>query len=591
MRLGNPYVIRELRQLHGNRLASVVQGLLLAVCLPCAVFLLPGLLPLLHLASPRLAGLWPPPLLTLVGFHAVLCLLVGTAAATLVFREELQRGTLTQLLLLPQTNRDWLAEKLLAPAAGVVLAWGALIPLYLLAAALGGTGPDVSLATSFAPLLIGLHTLLHGAAGAGIEWLLLERPDRNESLLRDALDSAAVCTLQLIPMGFVATVVFRHVGGLPGSIRVFGVATPAWLLCLLSVGTSEIAPLLAAEALLVRTPAAISRRQKARWAPAFLQLLLVFGVTGLTAPTLLAVAVCALPALMVLTLSLGRRQSSRGGMKLGVRSNHVTLEERLVSWLGARWDNPVFRRDLRFSATHSNIRLSLLTSTAFWALWLIPCAAAWSRPGARVALAGGWTLPDAVLAGLLFLACGTLALAPLTRSSVRNRWDRDGGGLPDGMLTPLSSRDLLQGRLAAATLHAWIGQLPTLVVAVGTLWWSMAHGHWTLLPALLLLTMSAAPTLRVPFGSRIRVIKSLRRKLCDLTTALIFLAEVPTAIYLAIAGPPSGVPEVWVWIIAFSGFGFNAWYLRETWKIRIRTLDFARGLNVQSDGTSKRAVG
>ncbi|HQK94460.1 MAG TPA: hypothetical protein PLD23_13190 [Armatimonadota bacterium] len=193
--------------------------------------------------------------------------------------------------------------------------------------------------------------------------------------------------------------------------------------------------------------------------------------TALTASMAQAGAALALLA-VVSAVGLGSRGRRAAGMLAPPRPARATRSGGLVEWLDRRGQNPVMTLELRRSSrTGSAGAMGLvgfaggLAAVAF-ALGLRPDVSALPVPVCDRTLAGIQKAMQAV-AALVPLVSG-LACSYAVARAANESWTSDDQSRALGavMLTPLSSRAIAEGKLAAAALPAGIGLLASMPIAL-----------------------------------------------------------------------------------------------------------------------------
>lgn len=484
LRLENPFFVREVRQL-GHRPLPVQLVLVALVVLMSASF---GLMVWIRRSNPA------APIQLLVGPHVVLCGFAGAFATDRIFGQEHRRSTLEATLLLPLTALRWLLLRLAFPAYAVALVWLAGVPIYVLAS-LWRIAPFEQLlaASRFGPLLgLGL-----------IPVLLVLPPDYQERVRRSRMSGGVrlrPVDRDLAQRSFLlsALALFAQME----LVSAFTGATRLQLLYTTVVPRGVVAGVVAVLVVLAALLSALSvlspDRGLERWAGRA-RLLAVTALYYIDLGVLLARNWDSVPlwlrgVLLVVVPVLVAALMGRPGRP---KEDRLALEE--VEWLAGRWDNPLLTRDMRVYTRGSALRRAAL----YEAGGLLVLAAVL----VYVVVGRGHGTLTGLAAGMGGLVLFLYPLLLLAESCARpfSAWAREraSGSLELLFLTPLTSREILQGRLLGASFYALTVHCPLLVLYLISAGAVLRGG----ISAGVLAIVSVSPTLAlfaVAFGSAIR---------------------------------------------------------------------------------------
>jgi len=473
MSIDNPFFWLELKR-HRRRRSVVAFRLLAGVGA--------GALWLLAVVG---AGLWlhwweraplRPALFSFHGFvlfHGMACLAAGGYAGDLVFGRDVRRHTLAALQLLPEPPGRFVARRLAFPLWTVAVIWAAAIPLVVVAALLDLTTVSAALRGLLIAGWGGLAALLVTLLGTSGQLALpldpLERRTRGkEDACRGFLViGAAGLTLALAYFSWSA----------PDRWPFFGLRIQSWipgacLTLILGLATASHGRiLLLGELASLRRP-------------------MLLAVTGLTVIYVLAlgafwhglplwgrcITIIGPMALALLDLWQLRkllrpaRDAALPAVTPARKEDPWTEPE--LNWLQARWNNPLLLRDLRASLRPQSLRRKLRNSLIAQPLLFVVFyfLVKWFGTG-FVSGSLTWILMPVFSGGAV----------------AATFWGKEkkSGALPLLLLTPLSSREILAGRLTASVLTV----LPSLTVPflalLGAAGWLATTRFWPAGPAVL----------------------------------------------------------------------------------------------------------
>lgn len=413
---------------------------------------------------------------SLVLLHAAGCLAAGSYGGDLVVGRDVRQKTLPALRLLPMRPEQLVAGKIAFPIYIVGVVWSAGVPLYVLAVLLN--------LASVSEALRGL--LITGWGGLAILALTLlgtsrQTPPPLEAIAKWKRGAESTCRgLLVIGAGILTLMLAIYGWSIPDQWAFFGVRISAWLPgCLL---TGLLASMIArhGRALLADELATSPIPALAGLAVCYLLLLGAFWhglpfwgrCLAVVGPVLLAI-----PHLWHL------RQLTKPGPESTVavsKSRHKedAWTQGELEWIASRWGNPLLLRDLRVIFRSQSLRRRMLYTASSQVLLLVVFYFLVRRFG------------SSVISGA---ASGFFSPLMVSTTAVAARWDKErtSGTLPLLLLTPLSSREMLIGRL----MTSFVVILPLLVLPalalIGGIGWLATTRFWPAGPMIL----SALPLL------------------------------------------------------------------------------------------------
>jgi hypothetical protein len=453
----------------------------------CGAWLLVMALPLLwaireELRDSHVASISP---FWLIVPHAALTITVAYGAGQAIIRDEARRGMLETLLLTPYSAPHWLAAKSVSALWWTFIAWLAGLPVYVCAAVLGLLPHSDALAWSLFPAYTGVlalaASLIRLQDRVVDEWT----PVEIETYFRGTVRFLGVLALTL-------TLPVLWGRGPAATVQLFGVVLPGL-------------PVVAAVTLAIITTAVMGAiagisgdpkdMTRGRWVwliGVLLVTLLCLGrfwsflpwwgawivsavAAGIASIVLSATRAMWYPPLRKPTpevtapeVDTASEVATRPDPVLvspppSSKSDEVRAREQ--AWLADRWPNPMLLRELR-SRSRRPLRGEL-----FGAL-----------RGAAVTAGVVWLVLNAPWLGFM---TAWILFAPLQRLSAagqeaHKRWklESDRGTLELLCLAPLTSVELLTGRMGAAALYSLAGALPgLLLILIVAVWVSMQW--WT----------------------------------------------------------------------------------------------------------------
>jgi hypothetical protein len=448
----NPFFTREIRQLSRRGLPALFGGLG-CITFPAVVLLIVALVQLL---SARRPDPQDDLLALLVLPHVAVCGSAGYYGGDRVFRTEHRRSTLEGVLLLPYPARQLLALKLALPLFLVAVAWGAGIPLYLMAVYLGTLQPSRFAETALLPLFLGLWVLCGVLVAPPDSGSDAEKARRASDPTHLDRRSRISLLAPLAYLGFLMTmaVISSRAPGLP----FFSGRAPA---SLFYVSGTFVLVIAAGSTALVT----VQRSPLSEWWASIARLVASIVVMGLVAGILWRAIPFAYRAWVPLVLA--------GIVLADFWYRRVRREDRLapaeVRWIASRWENPVLVRDLCVYTRYASIRRSLvgglLVSAACGALVVYLLN---EYPG----LIQG-------IAGLLFILAYTTASQASTRAS--SQWTREESAktLSQLLVTSLRSSELVRGRALAACVYWGAQSAPAIALLAPLIWEANRRFVWT----------------------------------------------------------------------------------------------------------------
>lgn len=531
--------------------------------------------------------------------HSGLCAAAGVYGGSRVFAAEERGATLEGLLLLPHPANRWLALKLAFPLYLVLLVWSAGIPLYVCGAVFRWMRPHDIPGLLVFPLAGGLNAL-------ALTLLIARDPRRT-----DGGDTTPRQRRQksdreehwlLVPLAVLAGMmpILRAATKGVGSVSiVFGLRVPDWILALLVALAVPIAGWATARAVVAGDDDSAWPALNVRRAAVVVLCYLLVGVFvwGRTPDWLGWVLVIGIPVFAwwdrirastppdEAPKPAGRRGKRRQKPRQGRSEDPLAGPE--LRWLESRWNNPVFIRDLRIYTRTVSIRRALLAGWAGVGQWLflillmdVLAAPARGRSMMLSFLEGlrGPALTAALdtaawIAGLMSVF--SLVFGPLVRLP-------DSGSEPEtgpdpSLATPLRSREILVGRMAAAVLHSWSRSTPALLILALSLGWGLARGSEhapaavAFLPLLLVLAIPSSVPDGLPRDPEWIPAPYQRH---FLYLFMLQSATVCGGVWIMSNG--GSLPGPILWCLVLTLFGVNAVLLRKWLGFTARLMDHLR---------------
>jgi hypothetical protein len=466
--------MREVRQL-ARRSRAVQCSLTLGIGLMSVELLLWLLVRNHERDFPIVAGFIDPAMLWLLpATHALLCMLVAAYGGFRIFLTEHYRATLENLLLIPEPPLRWLLLKLSFPVAAALLVWLAGLPLYMMA-----------VLTDLIPigdLPYVMHRPLLGACGI-IIGMLIATPRYVERMQKaQANRLAGIRTIDKeLPVWSMLTFGYAYalgVGLVAGKglcaepCPFYTVTIPEYLYWVGVAGVFIPTAFLTALTVLLPGERWVARATLAQRSAALVCYYLLMGVVYPLLPVwglwiLLLVPLCFAIALHLAVRS--PREDARA--------------EAEIAWIAARCDNPLTIKDLRVYSRYCSIRRSVIWTLAICLLGVasLPLLILYWGPAGLIAAAGS-------AGGGLVEACIMIQVGIWTRA--RLFWYKEWASqtLLLLLLTPLTSDEILLGRLLAVPLYYGLSMLPPALLCVAALLWLSSLGYWIALPAALVLS-------------------------------------------------------------------------------------------------------
>ncbi|MCC2671404.1 MAG: hypothetical protein K0Q72_3875 [Armatimonadetes bacterium] len=439
-------------------------------------------------------------LVTLAGGHAFLCGTIGWRLGTSVFGAEQQQHTLEMLRLVSTSPWSWVPQKLLFPVYALALVWAAALPGYLGLVIRGNFLP----ATLWPGLLLaGGVGLLLLASGLTVPPERVGMPRFSERLLPVAkqLELHSLRSVQwwlawqALHLGYVwigaASVdqpvryrlhfLFRMVA--LQADQLFWGMLALYLLCGLTCAWAWANPV---------SPAAARLRVGAQLLTVGVGYLLVIAITWVGSLWFWQAILVAFPLVQLVRLALERRKLAR--VRRATRRDDPRAQ-REIAFLKSRWDNPVLIRDLRVSLRGGGL------AALFFRQWLVIGVIAGGF--SALMLSGPWGAAVGpsflnILTGFMAVILGWGSFVTLLRlgapASAQWNAERRMRTLPQLLLSPLGSREIVVGRWSASLLQGVLTALPwvvgnlvcTAIVGEGRgLWALVLTGAWLVSMALL----------------------------------------------------------------------------------------------------------
>lgn len=472
-RFDNPFFALELRLIERSQAAnknslSLESGLVILFC-ALTVFVL---IPILdrHFGNTPASSepyAYAPLVNPIALAHLALCGCAAWWGSTRIFHREFTSGTINDVLLLPYAPNHWLWLKLAWPLFLLGQSWIAVWPIYFLTA-ITQIAPGALL---FKVLLLPLWA---GLALIGLTLLATPdylndppRPNAQEGEARPPWQETsfalrAATTVRWILgggfafitlMGWVHWIFEAPANYNPFSIilRFYDFFAPAGWFWLVLHGAFFIAAFAHAGAML--SPAFEARRRAAAVLWSALASIYYTGLgfywTGLELfyawVTLLAAPLCAI-VFSIMTARFNEQkigddeavssvEDGQKPVKRGLKLPQIFAAEREITYLAKQWDNAVFVKDVRLHLRHSSLRGGLVWGilAAGFYFWIF-------RHWGFAAISSAWWF---------FVQCFA---APGQKASQSWQQEARGVTLPMLLLSPLSSREIVQGRCWAGWL-------------------------------------------------------------------------------------------------------------------------------------------
>jgi hypothetical protein len=456
----NPFWTLELRR----RVRQPLPLPVVIACLPAGLALLVVgaiLLPLLNSnpvhpnVLPELHPGW------LIALHVTFCCICGALGGVQIFAPDADRQRLDELRLLPWNPIALLASKFLFPLACLFILWSTALPVYVVAALLRPAHVEVVLGLALLPLAAGLFC---GLAHAVVPLYWASEDGRSRQLYPDPrLRRLAGMALsaQLLVIGVLYT--FTPSDSL--TLQFFGKRSPVLLVAFVVLLLTLLLVGALGGAILVDNPA--RRRWATSWCCVAIGAALLI-ILGASWQALGEWAWWGAVLLLPLAYWAGARVGGSGGRardRLGDRE-----ATRLIGLL----ENPVFALDLRLRCRKRSIRREILLG---WPVMLLLPALFVRSP---------------VAFPLILVAAGIVLL--------RSDPGREPTVSDDLLLTPLSSSEMLKGRVCAAFLYNMLNQLLGTLLIGAAAFIGAKQGYWVgPLAATLLVARCSLGAFRQPF--------------------------------------------------------------------------------------------
>jgi len=584
MDLENPFFRREALLLARRPRSRVAIWIFLAgVALMAAPVLAE---PFLRLQDGRKAS--QDGLLLAAVLHGVLCLVAGAYAAELVLADDRRQSALDELRLLPYLPAKWLALKLAFPLLLTLLIWMVGLPFYLAAVLLGSLPLSAAYRVAGYPLLVGLAMLAGSLllpAGPATPQPVGRRGPSQSQMDREGW--IGMLLLQLMGCCVMGWMARAWLGRLGASRPFYGLWLPEGPLWTMMAAGFLAAAFMSAMSVLSSTDAADRRVARVRVLVLLGVGFLAYGYAWgwLTMPLRWGIGIGFLLLVLAPRLFLpppGCVRSTRPGPPDDPRSAAE------VAQAAAWWENPVWVRDLRALSRKASVRKLILGEG--WILpllMLVPSLAFYWLGASRLT-----DLPHALGYGVALFGPTLLIVGPASVASARWERERLENTLAPLLLTPLSSEDLLRGRMAACLGYYWASRIPLLGVSLGTIIWSSTNGFWSLAPAL----FAVAPLfVHWALGGGVNVGKLAKSEEIRRNTRRLLLlcvgqaASVGCSVLILLAAPgrlwPAGA-----WGVALALFLLNWWTARERFRLWVRQLECLRHSDLELEAASPQPV-
>jgi hypothetical protein len=506
--------------------------------------------------------------------HALMVAALAAADAGAFLRDELRRGTFEGVLLLPWRARGLLALRAMFPVWSLLVHWAAGLPVYLAAAVLDLLPFSAALPFSVLPLYAGGIMLLIQAAyspilGADGQVLPGEKLGGRSLVVTTTLISLFLAGLMLLGGA-------RRVG-------VFAWLAPAWGLVAALTVALVIAGTAAAHASLQHDERAQRRSSLAvTWAGCFTSFT-TLGLFWRWLPWWISWPLLAIGAVAaVITLVVGYSPSFAGpsvtdggdekpasaGAGAGTPAVKPVELERTraeIAWFDRRWENPLLVRDLRARCRTTSLRSTLLTAIVWGGVW-------------TVLLLAGWYFFRGFFGRSPFILIMWLLVSPLMNwvgaagAEAEALWkrERERNTLAALAMSPLTSAELLRGRLIAALAGFAANSAPSLLLIAGATVWVSVTFWWGAAPAVVL-ALSLAPALAVMRGCNpgVTVGKRLSRR-------PFLLQVIAIVVSLLVGGLAWLLPWPATWGLVLGAGAFNLCITRVWFDCRVGELDAVR---------------
>ncbi|MCC2672829.1 MAG: hypothetical protein K0Q72_5301, partial [Armatimonadetes bacterium] len=400
-------------------------------------------------------------------FQLMSCVLAGGYAGDLVFSREVRRRTFTDLQLLAADPPRCLAAKLLPSMLLTALVWSAGIPLAICCTLLEFATATAVVRGSLIAAYAGIAALALPLVAAVEDMTAKSFAANPRRILKPEVVRGLVATLATMLIACLLVMAW----GTPDRWPLFGRRVPVeWV----------AGPVLAA---LLATALAVSRerlvgegaeRGAAIMAGACLVMLYVAALGALWAPlpwwAKWPIGV-GFPIFLGVADLIG--QTSTGGKSephpaqtpaqapaVPMPSKPSAWAVAELAWIVGRWDNPVLLRDLRGGLRGKSIRQKLL-ATFLWA---------------PVSIGLLWLLLKFFSVGIGAVATNFFQALLHGGSAAGAFWGKEkkSGSLPLLLLSPLTSREILVGRMAASILCTVPALMLSATLFVGMVVWLTA---------------------------------------------------------------------------------------------------------------------
>jgi ABC-type transport system involved in cytochrome c biogenesis permease component len=447
--------------------------------------------------------------------HAVICMGATLWGTKRIFHREHNSGTLKDLLLLPYPPLSWVAQKSVLALYFLALSWIFALPFYAIIIFTGDFHWNALLKALLLPLWSGLvnigYTLLFTSDYLNDP----PRPDSQSSAPRppwqekSSVQSAIETTRVVLGLGFGFISFFGWIAWLHATtvgievfwrpIRFFDFFAPPILFWLILHGSFFIAAFVHAGAML--SPSFEARRHASAilwsalattyytglgfywtglnplyaWGALLAAPLaaMIFSSLTATAPTLPRDTINRQDELTQIESQKNSDKSKPNAYKPTKRLNlpQIFSPEREIAFFVKQWDNAVFIKDLRIHLRKLSLISNLLWCivTCFGLLWLVQ----------RFPLSG-----FGGMIGVVFMSVLRLFGAAAGKSAAAWKQEAQGVTLPLLLLSPLSSREIINGRFWAG-LIAGSGELLYGVIFIIGLWYLFPSTTLSVAPAIL----------------------------------------------------------------------------------------------------------
>lgn len=491
--------------------------------------------------------------------HVVLCLSAASYGAERLFAAEYKASTLQEVLTLPFSSTAWLVSKYVFPLALFAGAWVLGLPFYLFYVAIKAASWTTVLRLALVPLTMGLGWLAlaplfppaylqtwQDGAGKGPQDPRV-REVKLDGFVRVGMAYAIVALVgSLWIRGFAPWLQWRpfYITMIPEGFLWLGVAV-----CFVWAWGQSLAAVVEGSA------AGEHRAVAFRLSSVALAYYSVLGLNWLELePGRRWLWFGAFPLVAMLLSRLGRRGSRER------REDAFTLRE--LAWIGARWDNPVLLKDLRTYA-----RASSVTRTAALSLVWVSIFAA------GVFWASGYMRPG-TFGSQQILMYGFFGLSgPSKLMAAQWTRERKSSTFVLTLISPLTSAEILWGRLRAGVIYGWLAQSPGafLILAGAVLWWP--HLALMLTPGFLAL-FPFGLTCIVVFGCTASVAKGHRPGALDVALYLLQTATFIASVVVLAVG--FFAPSLLLFVASVALCAANSVLCLHWYRNKIRQLDEVR---------------